>query len=731
MVKPLGQLKRIRLEKLEKIRKLGVNAYPSKYEGRVVIAAARGKKLKSIVRVGGRLMSWRSHGKLVFADLRDESGQIQLCFRVDQLSTVACQLLHLLDIGDFLGAEGKLFKTKTGELTIEISTFTLLSKALRPLPAKWDGLKDVERRYRQRYLDLIMNPEVKGRFEKISQIVAAMRKYLVNDDYIEVLTPSLQPLYGGTLARPFETFFNALDAKMYLRISNEMYLKRLIAGGYEKVFEFSVDFRNEGIDTKHNPEFLQMETMWAYADYEDNMKLVEEMFAFIAKKVLGTAKIKYQGCKINLTPPWTRLRMVEAVEKYGGIAFDKVKEKSEAIKIARKLGIPTKEDMGVGKILEEVFDKVVQPHLIQPTLVHDYHIETSPLAKPVPGNPNFTERFEIFIGGREFGNSYSEANDPGLLRQNFRIQQEMRAKGDLEAHPVDEDFLEAMEYGMPPTSGLGVGMERLFMLLTDCTSIREVMFFPALRPEKPPPSEGKKYCYNNTYHYSGRVKELFQVDDEAKKKFGGIKIGLAVIEGVSVKKEAKELEVYKEEVLLKLKELTTEEISKIPSVKAYRRLFKAFGVDWHSRRPSVEALLRRVATGKGLYKVNTLVDTYNLAVLESKVSLGAFDLDRLSLPKVLRLAKEGEEIVLLGESQPTVIREGELIYADRKGPVTLDVNYRDCDRTKITAATKNILLIADGCEEISSDEVVRSLERGVEFITRFCGGKLVEKFIID
>ena len=725
MPEPLENLRRVRIEKLEKIRKLGIEPFPARWgklESRIKNQELRTRELGEKIAAAGRLMGWREHGKIIFADLVDESGKIQLVFKEDRLLPIACRLMPLLDIGDFIGIEGTLFKTDAGELSIEVKDLNLLAKSLRPLPSQWYGLKDVEERYRRRYLDLIMNPEVKERFEKISRIVAAMREFLVNDGYIEVLTPSLQPLYGGTLARPFETFFNALDTKMYLRISNEMYLKRLIAGGFEKVFEFSVDFRNEGLDRFHNPEFLQMETMWAYADYEDNMALAEKMFAYITEKVLRTTKVEYQGQKIDLAPPWQRMTMVEAIKKYGKVDFSKVKSRAEAAEIAQKMKIKVSKDMGVGGILEEVFDAVAEKHLIQPTLIYNYHIETSPLAKPVPNNPDFTERFEIFIVGREFGNSYSEANDPILLRRNFETQQELRKRGSLEAHPIDEDFLEAMEYGMPPTSGIGVGMERLFMLLTNAASIREVMFFPALRPEKS--------IHSNTAQYQRKGKTLLVIDPQVRERFPEMKVGTAVIEGVRVKKETEEFESYKKELLSQFKSLTTEEIGKILSVRAYRELFKATGVDWHSRRPSVEALLRRIATGKGLYRINNVVDAYNLAVLESKSSLGAFDLDKIALPKVLRFAKEGEEILLLGETEPTVIHEGELIYADQKGPLTLDVNYRDCDRTKVTTETKNILLVADGCEGISGAAVKNALDLGCQLITRFAGGKVVKKFVV-
>lgn len=481
MPRPIEELRGKRLKKLEKIRKLGFDPFPSKFDRDYTIAEARKRKARSKVTIAGRIMAWREHGKIIFADLVDETGKIQFALKAENLSPKARKLSSLVDIGDFVGVSGKIFETKAGELTVEVLELTLLSKSLLPLPAK-SGLSNVEERYRKRCLDLILNPEVKERFDKISLIIGGMRKFLLEEGYTEVLTPSLQPLYGGTLARPFVTHFNALDTDFYLRVSNELYLKRLIVGGYEKVFEFSVDFRNEGIDTAHNPEFLQMETMWAYADYEDNMELAERMFAAIAKDVLGTTKITHQGKKIDFKPPWKRVRMVEAVEKEGNLSWSKVKNLKDAQAAAKKLGVDVSGKKLKGEILEEIFDALVKPRLIQPTLVCNYPRDIMPLAKTIKDNPEYVENFEIFINGMEHGLSYSEENDPLLLRENFEAQAELQKKGQLETHPIDEDFLEALEYGMPPTSGLGLGMERLFMLLTDITSIREVMFFPALRP---------------------------------------------------------------------------------------------------------------------------------------------------------------------------------------------------------------------------------------------------------
>lgn len=481
MPRPLEELRKERLKKLEKIRALGFDPYLSFFEREHPISQVRKAKLGTKAGIAGRIMAWREHGAIVFADLVDQSAKIQILFRSDKLSATNLKLLALLDIGDFIGVIGKTFKTNAGELTVEAEDLVLLTKSLRSLPAK-SGLTDIEERYRKRYLDLLVNPEVRARFDRISMITESMRRFLLKDGYAEVLTPSLQALYGGTLARPFATHFNALDADFYLRIANELYLKRLIVGGYEKIFEFSVDFRNEGIDTTHNPEFLQMETMWAYADYRDNMAFAERMIAAIAKDVLGKTKIVYQGQTLDLTPPWKRVRLVEAVEKETKLDWTKVKSLKDAQEAAKKVGVNVTGKNLKGEILEEIFDQRVKDKLLQPTIIFDYPRDISPLAKPVKDGSDYTERFEVFIGGGELANSYSEANDPLLLRENFEAQTKLREAGTEEAHPVDEDFLEAMEYGMPPTSGFGIGMERLFMLLTDTTSIREVMFFPALRP---------------------------------------------------------------------------------------------------------------------------------------------------------------------------------------------------------------------------------------------------------
>jgi len=448
-MEPLEKLRRVRIEKLEKIRKLGIEPFPARWEkagSRVGNRELREKKLGTRVVAVGRIRGWREHGKIIFADLVDESGKIQLVFRSSQLSALSSQLLTLLDLGDFIGVEGTLFRTDAGELSIEVKELTLLSKSLRPLPEKYEGLKDVETRCRRRYLDLLVNPEVRKVFETRSKIISALRKFLDRRGFLEVETPTLQPIYGGAMARPFVTHHHSLDIDLYLRIADELYLKRLIVGGFEKVYEICKDFRNEGIDRQHNPEFTQMECYWAFADYEGMMRLTEEMFGFVAKKVLGSLEFEYQGRKINLKSPWRRLEFADAPKDADG-------------------------DLDESKIIE-------------PTFVINYPREISPLAKASASNPEVVERFEPVIGGLELGNAYSELNDPLLQREIFEKQAAERAAGDEEAHPMDEDFVQALEYGMPPTGGLGIGVDRLVMLLTNQPSIRDVILFPTMRPQE-------------------------------------------------------------------------------------------------------------------------------------------------------------------------------------------------------------------------------------------------------
>ncbi|SHJ47405.1 lysine--tRNA ligase [Propionispora hippei] len=480
----LNELMRARREKLTAIEALDIEPFGRKYNF-THHAADVLESFETLegqtAKLAGRIMSIRGHGKTCFAHLMDMSGKIQLYFRQDAIGEEEYRKIHLLDIGDILGVEGTVFRTQRGEISLKISSFEILSKSLRPLPEKWHGLKDVEMRYRQRYLDLIVNPEVRQTFVTRSKIIRALRCFLDARDFLEVETPMMHPIAGGAAARPFITHHNALDMKLYMRIAPELYLKRLIVGGFEKVYELGRMFRNEGISIKHNPEFTMVELYQAYADHEDVMKLTEELIASVAKEVLGTTKITYQGQEIDLTPPWNRMTMPEAIKKFAGVDFDSVKTIEEARALADQLGVKYEAKDGVGGILNHVFEEVAEEHLIQPTFITGHPTEISPLAKRNKDNPDITDRFEAFIFAREIANGFSELNDPIDQKGRFLEQVAQRESGDDEAHMMDEDYVTALEFGLPPTGGLGIGIDRLVMFLTDSYSIRDVLLFPHMR----------------------------------------------------------------------------------------------------------------------------------------------------------------------------------------------------------------------------------------------------------
>ena len=433
--------------------------------------------------LAGRLMTIRSHGKTAFANLRDLSGDIQVYFRKDVMGEEDYKYVKMLDMGDIVGIEGHVFKTQKGEITVKVNKLTLLSKSLRPLPEKWHGLKDTELRYRQRYVDLIVNPSVRDTFVKRTKIVAKIREYLNSKQFMEVETPMMHAIPGGAAARPFITHHNALDIDIYMRISPELYLKRLIVGGLERVYEINRSFRNEGVSIRHNPEFTMMESYQAYGNFEDAIALTEGVVSYCAQEVLGTTKINYQGMDIDLTPPWNRITMQEGIKKYTGEDFDAIETLSEARAIADRLNVEYGEADGIGKIMNLCFEEYVEENLMQPTVVYGHPVEISPLAKQNREKPLTTERFEIFIYGRELANGYSELNDPIDQKQRFENQLKEREAGDDEAHRMDEDFVTALEYGLPPTAGLGIGIDRLVMFLTDSASIRDVLLFPLMKPE--------------------------------------------------------------------------------------------------------------------------------------------------------------------------------------------------------------------------------------------------------
>ena len=484
----LSELLQIRRDKLAELQKQGQDPFRiTKFdvthhsdEVKEQFDAMEGQT----VRVAGRLMSKRGMGKAVFSDLQDGAGRIQLYVRIDDVGEETLNAFKKYDIGDIVGAEGEVFRTKRGEISIKAKTITLLSKSLLPLPEKFHGLTDVETRCRQRYVDLIMNPDVKRNFTIRSQFIKYVRDFMDARGYMEVETPVLNTISGGATARPFITHHNTLDIDMYLRIATELPLKRLIVGGLERVYEIGRIFRNEGMDTRHNPEFTTIELYQAYADFNDMMDLFEDLLSSAAQKILGTYQVEWQGEQIDLTPGWPRLPMYEAVKQYTGLDFLAIDSDEEAVAAAKSIGVelPDTADKTWGNALYEVFDQRVEGKLIQPTFITMHPVDVSPLAKRSPKDPRLTERFELFICRSEMGNAFSELNDPIDQRQRFQKQVELRAKGDDEAGMMDEDFLTALEYGLPPTGGMGIGIDRCVMLLTNNDSIREVLLFPTMKP---------------------------------------------------------------------------------------------------------------------------------------------------------------------------------------------------------------------------------------------------------
>lgn len=487
----LSELLRIRRGKLDELRDLGIDPFGKKYErtheaGNILarydsLTHEELDELSQQVSVAGRIMAKRKMGKASFAHIQDLSGKIQIYVRQDSVPEVQYEAFDVLDLGDIIGVTGTVFKTKTGETTIKASSIEVLSKSLLPLPDKYNGLKDVELRYRQRYVDLIINPEVQQTFIARSRIIQSMRRYLDSLGYLEVETPTLHAIAGGAAARPFITFHNTLEMELYMRIAIELHLKRLIVGGLEKVYEIGRVYRNEGISTRHNPEFTMIELYEAYADYTDIMRLTENMISHIAQEVLGTQKIMYQGQEVDLTPQWRRVSMVDAVKEVTGVDFSVHMSDEEAHRLAREHKVPVEKHMTFGHILNAFFEHFVEETLIQPTFITGHPVEISPLAKKNDQDPRFTDRFELFIVAREHANAFSELNDPIDQRQRFEAQLKEKEQGNDEAHEMDEDFIRALEYGMPPTGGLGIGVDRLVMLLTDAASIRDVLLFPHMR----------------------------------------------------------------------------------------------------------------------------------------------------------------------------------------------------------------------------------------------------------
>lgn len=713
-------------EKRQGLEALGVVAHPYSFDKQHAISQAR-EMMDQSVQTAGRIVSLRTHGKVIFLDLQDSTASIQVMIREQEVGLEQFNLFKHIDAGDFLGVSGTIMTSKTGEITILVLSFTFLGKALRPIPTAWNTAEDKEVRFRKRYLDMLINPATKKVLDARWLIEKEIRRYLQDQhEFIEVETPVFQPLYGGTNAKPFSTHMNALDVDYYLRLAPELYLKRLIVGGYEKIFEIARNFRNEGIDQTHQPEFTMIEWYEAYADYNKVMDVAEGLFKHVAQQLYGHTRIAVDSHEIDLGGKWPRLSMKDALKQYVQIDFDsQTDDQLKALLSERKIDLIG--EFTRGKAQFALFDKLIPEFLIDPVWIINYPRDISPLAKAHRLDSSLAERFEAYVGGREIADGWSEITDALDQRNIFENEQTRMRAGDTEAHPLDEDFLEAMEYGMPPLGGIGIGVDRLVMFLTNTWSIREVIAFPTLRPlNQPKHKKADKPVLQLSTESSS-----FTISPAIKEQYPSVSVGVAIIKGVLVQKSSPELDQAKRAMVVQLSGLTTEAFAEFPEVKSYRQLYKAMGVDWHSRRPSPEALLRRITQGKALYTINTAVDAANLAVLEHKISVGVFNLSALQLPAKLDIAQGGEQILLLGDEAPTALKAGEVAYFDQAGAYNLDYNYRDSQRTMVTETTHDILINVDGIFDITEEQVAETLATVITNIQKYCGGTVTETSIIS
>ena len=740
-----------RSAKLAEIRALGIDPFPAKftptqtahalqhkYESRELAGSeeAEAGKTEHVV-LAGRLVLFRAMGKNAFAHLQDPSGRIQLMFnrdhtKVEGLSDAELTPLKFIekkiDLGDIIGVEGHIFRTHTGELTVYVKTLTLLCKTLLPLPDKHSGLTDKGVRYRKRWLDLITNPEVANTFRLRSKILHLIRQYFEKAEFIEVETPILQNIYGGANARPFTTELHAQHQSMYLRISIEISLKKLLVGGLERIFEISKVFRNEGIDRTHNPEFTMLEAYAAYWDYNDIMVLTEKLFEYIAIELFGKTEVTLQregtDYTIDLKAPWKRMSMKEAVRHYGKIDVDHLSD-DQMRKILLDKEFDPKEIKAAprGILIAKLFEEFVEEHLIQPHHIIDHPIETTPLCKlhrdPKHRKEQIVERFESFILGSEMCNAYTELNDPELQRKLLVEQNEKKDAGDEEAHPLDEEFVEAICQGMPPAGGLGIGIDRLVMLFTGAPSIRDVLFFPIMRADEGGAAGAKR-----------STQGLFSIDPAIPTQFPHAKMGVLICKGLNNEGRHPEIEsllrATEEEIRQKY---TVEELATLPKIADWREAYRKFGFSPSAHRSSIEALLRRVVQGKQLPSINPIVDLYNIVSMRHVLAAGGDDLDKVEGEITLTIADGTELFIMLGTDKPEPIKKGEVIYRDDKEVLCRSWNYRECEKTKITPATKNVCLALEGLEHTKTEELHQAISELKQLLQKYCQGSYKEFFL--
>jgi len=686
----------------------------------------------TIFTVAGRLMIHRDHGKTFFGVIQDRDGKIQIYVKKDEVGEHAFEhFKKYVDVGDIIWVKGPIFITKMGEITIKVEEFELLSKCLHPLPEKFHGLTDIEQRYRQRYLDLISNPESKEKFKKRSLIVQEIRSFLQKKDFLEVETPMLHPIPGGAAARPFVTHHNAYDMDLYLRIAPELYLKRLVVGGFERVFEINRNFRNEGVSTRHNPEFTMLEFYMAYGDYKDGMELTEELIKDVVQKNFGTLQVTFQDKVLDFSD-FKKLSVFDSIVEIGKIPADQITPEN-IDKLIKQHNIALHTGAGYGVKLFALFEMFVEQKIVQPTFIIGYPIEISPLAKRDPQDPNIAARFELFIAGMECANGFTELNDPFDQAERFKGQALAREGGDVEAHHYDADYIKALEFALPPTVGVGIGIDRLVMFLTNTSSIKDMILFPTLKAAHQVTL--LRQGYEGQEEHGPRVKEetsKLVVDPAIFKKFPGTCLGIVI--GHDLKNSADNIEQINQMLRDqedKLKALfANQPLAEHPSIKAWREAYQRFGANPEKYKSSVENLSIRILAGNPVKHVSTLVDLYNSVSLKYLLPAGGEDIDSLDGNVELTFATAHEiPVVAFGEKEAKKPEVGEVIYKDQGGTLCRRWNWRGTERSKLTTKTKNAFFVLEGLPPVSREHVEMAVAELAKLISQYCEGTVVTMIV--
>lgn len=677
--------------------------------------------------LAGRLMTLRDHGKTFFVTIHDRSGSIQVYIKQGIVSNQCFEhFKHDIKTGDHIWVHGTLFTTKTGEITLRATDVLLMSKSLHPLPEKYHGLTNVEQRYRQRYLDLMSNEETREKFKKRSGVVSSIRHFLQEQDFIEVETPMLHPIPGGAAARPFTTHHNAYDIGLYLRIAPELYLKRLVVGGFERVFEINRNFRNEGVSTKHNPEFTMLEFYMAYGDYNDGIRLTESLISSVVMENFGTTSIQYQDHMLDFSAPFKRLSIADSLVEIGGLERDEISEKNIDACI-KKHKVEIKGTPSYGVKLFALFEACVESKIIQPTFITDYPIEVSPLSKRDPQNPDVAARFELFVVGMELSNGFTELNDPFDQASRFQAQVDAREAGDDEAHYFDADYIRALEYGLPPTVGVGIGIDRLVMILTNTSSIKDVILFPTMKPLHNPAQP------INPVHTANSEEKptVFIANKKLFTDFNNTRIAVTVIKNVDNSGSCPDLQPHMTKLIEEIRNnYTTETITQEPRIMAWREAYQTFGSKPSAFPSSLESLYKRVLKGNDLKPINPLVDIYNYISLKYMLPAGGEDLDQMRGALELTYASANEaRVSVLGKDTPEAPYEGEVVYKDALGTICRRWNWREVKRTILTPKTNNAVIVIEALSPIS-DEHLKSAQRELtELIALHCKADVISGII--